>query len=118
MKVVVHFGGWLSRQFVASSSLSRAARTALQRHPRNPEICANLTRKPPARRNAQQGLPHCAGKPDATSLAERSWSILSYVTVYSRLFSENLCVVAVPLNSGSADVLVRILVQLTLDPAN
>jgi hypothetical protein len=43
MNIVAHFGVWLSRQFDASSNLSRTARTGVLRHPRNPEICANLT---------------------------------------------------------------------------
>jgi hypothetical protein len=60
MNVVVHFGGRLSRQLDASFSLSQAARTRVQRRRRNPAICANLARNPPARRNAQQGLPHRA----------------------------------------------------------
>jgi hypothetical protein len=71
--VVAHFGVRLSRQFAASSSLSQAARTVVQRHLRNPEICANLTQNSPARRNAQQGLPHWAGlRPDPMYLMDDS----------------------------------------------
>jgi hypothetical protein len=48
MKQFAHFGWWLSRQFDASSSLSQAVRTVVLHRHRNPGICANLARKPPA----------------------------------------------------------------------
>jgi hypothetical protein len=67
--VVVHFGVRFSRQLDASFSLSQAVRTVVLHRRRNPEICANLARNPPAGRNAQQGLPH------GTSLRLAPWSL-------------------------------------------
>ena len=48
MNIVAHSYVMLSRDFIPSFDLSRAARIRMQRHPRNLKICGKLTRNPAA----------------------------------------------------------------------